>query len=492
MRFNSIKFKISILYVVVLGVILVIYSSILYWSLRYTLYSEMDEELTAKARGISNVITAYLDTTGYDKDAFLSSVRRAIKTDIGHPKEETIEKYEREWLQQIDKFDLREDYVIFLDKNGNSIVSSNNLPTGFPVSFFKAEKMLTDGSEAFMDLRFDKRNFRVITTTFRYKDNDWYVIQIATSLKPIITMLRKRLLHIMVSIPAVLLLASFVGQLFAVRILRPVMKITQTANKITHEDLRTRVEAKGVDEEMRFLVGAFNDMISRLERSFAYIAEFSSEVAHELKTPLAIIRGEAEVALRKERESSDYKKVIRVNLEEAERMVKTIDDLLLLSKLDNRPEIFKFERVEFIEFFKEIHEYTKILSSDKGISVDVVMPKESVIINADRLHLRRLFFNLINNAVKFTPKGGKIIIAFKCENKNAIVSISDTGIGIAEEDLPRVFDRFFHKPPPDEEPQTGSGLGLSIAQSIAKIHNGSIIAQSAIGRGSTFTVTLPY
>ena len=149
---------------------------------------------------------------------------------------------------------------------------------------------------------------------------------------------------------------GFFGRVFASRILRPIVEITKTAKKITHEDLHSRVEAKHVDEEMKYLVDAFNDMISRLEQSFRYIAEFSSHVAHDLKTPLAIIRGESDIALRKDRTPEEYKRAIMVVLGESERMLRVIEDLLLLTRLDYRPEIFKFERINLAEFLWEISE----------------------------------------------------------------------------------------------------------------------------------------
>lgn len=316
-------------------------------------------------------------------------------------------------------------------------------------------------------------------------------IQVGTSLNPAIAILENRSQAIIISIPVILLLTSFVGRLLAVRILKPVENIAETASRITYKDLSARVKTEGLDDEMKHLASAFNEMISRLENSFKHTAEFSSHVAHELKTPLAIIRGESEIALRKDRDVEEYQRVIKVNLEETERMIKTIDDLLLLAKLDYRPEVFELEQFDFIPFFKEIYEQSKILAAQKDIAVTMSLPEEPVNIKADKLHLRRLFFNLIHNAIKFNFSGGKIDMALRPEDKKVVISISDTGVGIAEDDLPKVFDRFFQKEtvPGDTEPS--NGLGLSIAQSIARIHHGHIKVESQPQKGSTFTTTLP-
>lgn len=491
MKLNSIRFKISILYIVLLGIILVIYSTFLYLSLHYTLYGELDDELRIKAQEIASTIDSYADALDRNQQSFNFAVKRAITLEGEYPDKDKIIDLEHQWLQKIDKFDLKEDYINFLNVKGNLLVKSNNLQGALPSLTLKEMAKLREGEAVFKSIKFEKRNLRIISVPFPYGDNEQYIIQIATSLKPVIHLLKIRLMHIAISIPIVLLLASFLGRLFASRILRPVLEITKTASKITYEDLSARVKAENVDEEMKYLVEAFNDMISRLEQSFKYIADFSSQVAHDLKTPLAIIRGESDVALRKKRSPEEYKRVIKVNLEEAGRMLRVIDDLLLLTKLDYRPEFFKFEQLDMIEFLWEISEQSKILAAPKEIIVNTNLPEGKMVINADRLHLRRLFFNLIDNAIKFTLREGKIDIDAKRENNKVIVSISDTGIGIAEEDMPKIFDKFFHIDRINSHAETGTGLGLSIAQSIAKIHQGIIQAKSTLGKGSVFTVTLP-
>ncbi|MBU4129114.1 HAMP domain-containing histidine kinase [bacterium] len=466
MRFNSIKFKISILYTAILGVILIIYSGILFLSLHYTLYHDLDQELRVKAQEIGKMIGSYLDVLGDDPQSFILAVKRVIN------------------LEGAD------DYINFLGPRGEFVINSSNMPPELSHLFSKGIKRRRDGV-LFENIRFDRRNLRVITVPFTYRDQTGFIIQVGTSLKPIIHILQSRLLYIAVTIPVILVFAMFLGRLLVTRILQPVVEITKAAQDITYEDLSTRVKAKDVDVEMRCLVDAFNEMISRLEKSFEYIAEFSSQVAHELKTPLAIIRGESEIALRRERDPEEYKEVIRGNLEEVQRMLKTVEDLLLLTRLDYRPENFKFEQFDLLKFFSEIYEQSKILASAKNITANISMPESPIDIKGNRLHLRRALFNLIDNALKFTPQNGKIDMALRCEDGKATISISDTGVGIAEEDLPKIFDRFFHKDRTGEDIEPGNGLGLSIAQSVAQLHRGDIKVKSLLGKGSTFTITLP-
>jgi signal transduction histidine kinase len=274
-------------------------------------------------------------------------------------------------------------------------------------------------------------------------------------------------------------------------IMKPVKKIAEIAEQITHEDLSARVDIKHSGAETKYLISSFNDMISRLESSFKYIVESNSYIAHELKTPIAIIRGEAEIALKKERDNEEYKKVIGIALDESKKMLKTIEDLLLLTKMTYRPEFLNFEKIDLNQFLNDIHEQSKIFTVEKNISVDINLPEISERVKGDEISLRRLFFNIIDNAIKFTPQNGRIKIDIKYKKRKAIVSISDTGMGIAEKDIPKLFDKFFRANKEKNRYTSGSGLGLPIAQSIAELHKANITVNSTLGKGSTFIVALP-
>lgn len=300
-----------------------------------------------------------------------------------------------------------------------------------------------------------------------------------------------KLLFVLFPVPALLLAGYLAGRIITARILKPLKDITDTANNITHEDLNLRVKVENVDEELRSFIEAFNGMFSRLGESFEYITDSSSYIAHELKTPIAIIRGESEFALKKEREKEEYKRVIGTSLEECKRMLKIIEDLLLLTKMNYQPDVLKFEDVDLTEFVRIIYEQTKLLCSKKNITVKADIPESRGVVKADELHLRRLLFNLIDNAVKFTPANGSIIISLKYEQRKAIVSIIDSGIGIEEHDLPKLFDKFFRIEGKNKDSSPSSGLGLSISQSIAQLHKGEIAVSSRVGQGSCFTLSIP-
>ncbi len=245
-----------------------------------------------------------------------------------------------------------------------------------------------------------------------------------------------------------------------------------------------------IDEEMKCLGESFNDMIERLEESFSHVQEFSSYVAHELRTPLTIIKGETEVVLHSNHTPEECNDLMRSNVQEVDRMLKTIDQMLLFADMNYRKQS-DFERLDFIEFLKDIYEKTQILASEKQIQVNFEIPKENIAIIANCTELRRAFFNLIDNAIKFTPKDGSIGINVKRQKNKVYINISDTGIGIRQEDIPKIFNKFFRAPSGEKKSQLGSGLGLGIAQSIIRMHQGRIEVRTQPQKGSTFTVILP-
>ncbi|HOU35880.1 MAG TPA: ATP-binding protein [Candidatus Omnitrophota bacterium] len=336
--------------------------------------------------------------------------------------------------------------------------------------------------------------------TFEFKISVLYAAVLGTGLSIYIGILfilppdvlqRYALAFVLFPIPLTLVFGSFVGRMVTAGIMRPVKEMTDIANSITHEDLSLRVKIDKADAELRSLIEAFNDMVSRLEEAFAYITDSSSYIAHELKTPIAIIRGESEFALKKERGPDEYRRVISVSLDETKRMLKIIEDLLLLTKMNYQPDVLTFERIDLTAFVTILFEQAKILAAKKNITVAMDIPDRTAIVNGDELHLRRLLLNLIDNAVKFTPEAGSIRIGLAYDGDRADISISDSGIGISKENLPKLFDKFFRIDGQAKDTSPSSGLGLSIAQSIAELHQGRISVASEPGKGSVFTVSLP-
>ncbi len=495
LNFRSIKFKIGVFYLaIIILVTVILIQGIFYFTRYYTvLYRNFDGQLRTDTQQIVTTIKSYLNILGNDKRSWQFTMDRVIRFEGAHPDADRIAPLQSQWVMDAEIIGIKEMYINLCNTKGKSLVSSPNMDAR--LSKLLAEQIKagqsrsTFGNASFID---ENINFRVINLPFFLKNSsEQYIIQVARPLPPVINMLRDKLYHIGLGVVFVLLLAGFFGRIFVYRFVNPVLEIAATAKNISRENLGARVKVKNTDEETKYLADTFNDMIGRLEESFRYISEFSSHVAHELKTPLAIIRGEAEIALRKERTAEDYKKALVITLEEAEHMLKMIDNLLLLTRIEYKAETFNFEQINFVDFLQDIYEDSLILAAQKDITFTLEMKQKKIEVRAERLHLKRLFLNLFDNAIKFTPAGGRVDIVVRCVVKNVKISIADTGSGISPEDLPNIFKRFYRAEKTEQIKVSGHGLGLSIAQSIVKIHQGSIEVESQPQKGATFTVTLP-
>ena len=491
MKVTSFKFKLSIIYSLVLGVVLILYSLFLYWGLSTALYDELDKELVIKAKAAVHVLGLYMKAAGNSPRVVDYVFNRISFPEEVDAKLEVVARIDFYWAQQLGKLNMQDDLIQLIGPDGEVVGRSRRLSNDLK-KVFASELPVDAGSQDHSaDIYYKNQVLRLVSMPCVLDDKTGYVLQIASSQKPLIQLLKNRLYSIIISVPCIFLLMFLAGMALVHQLMKPVLQVTKTADSISHKDLSLRVEMLYGDEEMRQLTGAFNEMIGRLENAFKHIGEFSSQVAHELRTPLTIMKGESELALRKTRDAGEYQRVIKVNLEEIERMLQTVDDLLLLARLEYRRELLKRSPIDLGEFLKEIEVQARVLSEPKRIMVDLNIPSKKVVICGDLHHLRRLFLNLVHNAIKFTPDGGFVSIGMMLRGPKVLVTVEDNGAGIEPEDLPKVFDRFFHKDRGIPGSETGSGLGLSIALTIARGHDGSISVYSQSGRGTIMTVDLP-
>jgi heavy metal sensor kinase len=259
---------------------------------------------------------------------------------------------------------------------------------------------------------------------------------------------------------------------------------------ITAEDLSLRLEPIESHDEIGELADTLNEMISRLDRSFKQIKQFSGDVSHELKTPLTELKCNAEVALRQERTTEEYQETLKNVIEDAEQLQHIVEDLLLLARMDARSLPFSFTTVTLNEVFLEVFEHAHPFARKKNLALSFGEINPVTIIGDVGL-LKRLLTNLIANAIQYTPSGGKLTFALRKKSNQAVLSIADTGIGIPKNALPYIFDRFYRVEQSRSHETGGSGLGLAIAQKIVEVHAGKISVQSTVGQGTTFRVCLP-
>jgi two-component system, OmpR family, heavy metal sensor histidine kinase CusS len=286
-------------------------------------------------------------------------------------------------------------------------------------------------------------------------------------------------------------LFPLVGYRIARHGIRPVEAIAATARRITSTNLRERIGSEGYPLELASLAGTFNEMLERLEESFERISRFTADIAHDLRTPVNNIRGEAEVALARLRTADEYRDVLESSLEEAVRLSELIGDLLFLARAESPLTDLHRESVNIGELLTKVRDYYEAFAIDAGISLVVNDGAEPLNAELDRSLMLRAVSNVVSNAIAHTPHGGTVTLAATNENAAIRIEVSDTGVGIPAEALPRVFDRFFRVDPSRSKTSGGTGLGLAIVQSILTLHDGSADITSQLGHGTRVTLRMP-
>ncbi|MGA2158274.1 MAG: ATP-binding protein [Dehalococcoidia bacterium] len=287
----------------------------------------------------------------------------------------------------------------------------------------------------------------------------------------------------------VLILAGIGGFLLANRALKPVDQITRIAQDIEYSDLSRRINVHRGDEFGR-LASTLNRMFERLEGSFNRYRQFVADVSHELRTPLAVIQAETTLALNKKRTDAEYRDSLELVAQESAYMSSAIDKILSLARSDAGKDFLTLDKVKLDELLAEVSADVKLLANEKGIQFNVG-PGKNLTLMADRLKLRQLLISVLENAVHYTPSGGSVSLSVAEKDGMAVVAIADTGIGIPSEHLPHIFERFYRVDQVKSRGETGTGLGLAIAKSIAEAHGGRMEAESEVGKGTTFYITLP-
>ena len=315
------------------------------------------------------------------------------------------------------------------------------------------------------------------------------VIQVAESEYPMRQDLRELMLILVLGLPLGVAAAGFGGYSLARRALAPVNRMAERARSITAERLTERLPVDNPDDELGRLATVFNETLTRLESSFGEMRRFTAHASHELRTPLTAIRSVGEVGLRQRRDEHGYREVIGSMLEEVDRLSHLVDRLLTLSRVELSPRDLASDVVDLSELAGEVAGQLGVLAEEKQQTIDVGKAPGLVWVG-DRMVLRQALLNLIDNAIKYTPPGGRIGIRVADEGAHAVLEVSDTGPGIPEGLEARVFDRFYRIDESRSRENGGTGLGLSIARWGVEACRGRLTLEKTAGHGCTFRITL--
>ncbi|HTW36975.1 MAG TPA: heavy metal sensor histidine kinase [Steroidobacteraceae bacterium] len=285
------------------------------------------------------------------------------------------------------------------------------------------------------------------------------------------------------------LLAAALGAVITRRGLRPLATITRTTQRIGAERLKERLGPAAWPKELVALATEFDHMLERLQEAFERLSQFSADLAHELRTPINNLMGEAQVMLAHERTAEEHKRALQSSLEEHARLASMINSMLFLAQADQARLLHSPAHLDALAELKAVAEFYRPLADEQDVKLCC---EGSCGVQADPLLLRRALSNLLSNALKATPRGGQVILrAAAGEKASTVLSVSDTGVGIAAECLPRLGERFYRPDPARTDGASGAGLGLAIVRSIMGLHGGELRIESSIGVGTTASLLFP-
>ena len=459
MKRLSIGLRLTLWYLAIFLLAELIFGAGMWFILRQNLYDIADQALQGQAA---------------DLERFLQA-RQNIST--AQLKAEISEDY---------KIESSEDYLQISDTAGNLIYRSRFLEE-HPLPPFPVDQR---GKPRYENRKLGQRRFRFISKKMVAGDHV-YIVQIGHPMHEEMETLDDFRRYLLWFAPLLLLSASAVGYWLSRRALAPVDALARTARTISGHNLSSRLEKLHTGDELQRLSDTLNEMLGRIESAFLRITEFTADASHELRTPISLIHTEAELALRRSRNQEEYREALLHILLEADRTAKLVEELLALARADSGSEVLNIHPLDLLKLLKESTSKWSQVASLRNLQFEEHLDVEHVPVMGDENALRRVIDILLDNAFKYTPAPGTVTLSAAQNHGNILVSVEDTGMGIAPEDQTRIFERFYRVDKARSRELGGAGLGLAIAQWIVKRHKGTITVESELGRGSVFRVEIP-
>lgn len=456
--FGTVTFRLTLLYTVLFGTLSLAVFILVYVSLTSGLGKRTDDELFNTAREFESLYSSH-----------------------------GAEALEAEFKREAQSRGVGRVFFRLLSPSGDVILSSDLKPWKGIGGAVLNPPSKGDGRASFLTLKLSGQRHRVRVVSSL--TGDGHVIQIGTTLADNELLMERYRATFGAAVLVMLISGALVGWLVAKWAMSGVQRVTRTAAQIGGKDLSRRVPLGREGREINDLVHGFNEMLERMETLVGELKTVSDNVAHDLRSPLTRIRGIAETTLTGPQEIKGYRVMAGTVIEESDRLVGMIDTILEIAKADSGIAEFAGKKVDLGEVAQEAADLFSPLAEDRGAGIDVKVPEEPVTVAGDVTRLQRVVANILDNAIKYSGRGGVVRLSLEADGRHANLRISDTGQGISERDMPRIFDRFYRGDRSRSTP--GSGLGLSLALAIVRAHGGDIEVKSSPGKGSVFTVALP-
>lgn len=459
--FNSIRTKLTLWYVGVLALVVIAFAAMTNFVLVNALNKDTDERLVEMARNFGVALMAEQE----DEKSSAAS--------------------ERAIAEAVNEMRFR-DYQFLISTHEGRVFAST-------IESVLEAKCL-DHSTDFRTCEINGEPFRVYESPFTSGTTEYRLLSFH-SLKEQIALKHQVTGIFLFGVPLTLILAGFGGYFLARKNLAPVVEIGRQASQIGAGNLNERITIKNKHDELADLARVFNELLARLDASFEQQRRFMADASHELRTPLAIVRGEAEVALSKDdRSTAEYRESLSILHDESKRLTKIVEDLFTLARADAGQFHSSFAPVYLDEIVGDAVRSMRVLADQRNIGLSIT-GATGMSFRGDESLLRRLFLNLLDNAVKYSRPGGKVSVVCLSTEANLRIDIMDNGTGIPPQEQGRIFERFYRvdkaRGRRDGTATSGAGLGLSISWWIAAIHNGSVALVSSTESGSVFSVTFP-
>jgi heavy metal sensor kinase len=461
MKKLSIGFRLTLWYLAIFAAAQLFFGVAMWVVLRHELYSVADDALKTQIEDLTN---------------FLKSQKKKNMT-VTKLREEASEAYDLEHSG---------DFLQIYDEDGNWIFHASWLER----NKFALQAPAAIKSRSFQNVWIANQPFRFITQKIEVNGRS-YTARTGVPTHQIIATLSLFRRYLLMLAPLLLFAAASGGYWLSRKALSPVDVITRMARNIGGNNLCDRLEKLTTGDELQRLSDTLNEMLARIESAFLRVTQFTADASHELRTPISLIRTEAEIALRKTRGTEEYREALRHILLAAERTSSLVEELLSLARSDSGRESLHLAPLDLRRAVAETASEWQQLVESRNLQFKPALADCESPVLADRKAVQRLLAILLDNSVKYTPPPGAIELRLEAQNGKAIISVCDSGIGIAKEDQARIFERFYRVDKARSRELGGAGIGLAIADWIVQQHRGSIAVHSSIGNGSTFVVELP-